>query len=351
MFSGRYRSTRHGAVRNVFASRRGRLLGGGHRGALHSTRHLPATFPAPIVIAQHLEPTRPSHLAEILARRTTLAVRSLADNGVQLAPGVIFVVPANRDVRITDSEIAPQVREDGTRTPLPSVDLLLSPAAEVYGDRLIAVILSGTGSDGAAGARVVKKAGGRSSFRIRRRRPIQACRSRSRRTPWISSQRRSDRRDPERPASRDARPDAARRAATTWSHFSTRFARATTLTSIATRRRRFCAGCNAASLGPIRDARGLPASTWRPTLMSGSSWSPPFLSRSPTSFATPISSNICGLVIPDLIDYARRPRRGAACSGPRAAPPERRPTRWPSSSLRRWGANSNNSTSASSAPM
>lgn len=118
---------------------------------------LPADFPAPIVIAQHLDPNRPSYLAEILGRRSTLPVRT-AITSEHLEPGVIYVVPANRHVQISDSVI--DLQEENAGRVKPSVDLLLTSAAEVYGERLIAVILSGTGSDGAAGARAVKKAGG-----------------------------------------------------------------------------------------------------------------------------------------------------------------------------------------------
>jgi two-component system CheB/CheR fusion protein len=118
---------------------------------------LPTDFPAPIVIAQHLDPNRPSHLAEILGRRSTLPVRT-ANEHEPLEPGVVYVVPANRHVHISDSEI--DLQEESAGRFKPSIDLLLSSAAEVYGERLIAVILSGTGSDGAAGARAVKKAGG-----------------------------------------------------------------------------------------------------------------------------------------------------------------------------------------------
>ncbi|HLV99269.1 MAG TPA: chemotaxis protein CheB [Ktedonobacterales bacterium] len=118
---------------------------------------LPTDFPAPIVIAQHLDPNRPSHLAEILGRRSTLPVRTSGEHE-HLEPGVIYVVPSNRQIHITDSAI--ELQEDSAGRFKPSIDLLLTSAAEVYGERLIAVILSGTGTDGAAGARTVKKAGG-----------------------------------------------------------------------------------------------------------------------------------------------------------------------------------------------
>lgn len=118
---------------------------------------LPKDFPAPIVIAQHLDPTRQSHLQDILGRRSMLPVRSVAGEE-PIEKGVIYVVPSNRHVEITDHTVI--VRFDSLPQPKPSVDLLLSSAAKAYGESLIAVILTGTGTDGAAGARTVKKAGG-----------------------------------------------------------------------------------------------------------------------------------------------------------------------------------------------
>ncbi len=118
---------------------------------------LPADFPAPVVIAQHVDPRRLSHLPEILGVRTSLPVR-LVENHEQLEGGVIYVVPANRHVEITDHALSVSKGDHGRSKP--SVDLLFSSAAEVFGEGLIAVILTGTGSDGAAGARVVKNAGG-----------------------------------------------------------------------------------------------------------------------------------------------------------------------------------------------
>ena len=109
------------------------------------------------MIAQHLDPQRHSHLQEILAPHSTLQVRSVA-NEEQLQPGFIYVVPADKDVEITDHNV--RVKQQGSKRPKPSVDYLLSTAAAVFGERLIAVILTGTGSDGAAGAHAVKAAGG-----------------------------------------------------------------------------------------------------------------------------------------------------------------------------------------------
>jgi two-component system CheB/CheR fusion protein len=118
---------------------------------------LSPNFPAPLVIAQHLDPSRPSSLSSILQRRTKLPIETVISSS-KLAPGKIYVIPSNRHVNISDGRV--EVQEDGMGRPAPSVDRLLSTAAANYGDRLIAVILTGSGSDGASGAVDVKNAGG-----------------------------------------------------------------------------------------------------------------------------------------------------------------------------------------------
>lgn len=119
---------------------------------------LPPDFPAPVVLAQHLDPSRPSILAEILERRTNLAVELVQSRNL-LEPGKIYVVPSNHHVAIQDGHVEVMSQQQQGR-PKPSVNRLLSTAAAVYGERLIAVILTGTGSDGAPGAIDVKESGG-----------------------------------------------------------------------------------------------------------------------------------------------------------------------------------------------
>jgi len=118
---------------------------------------LSGTFPAPIVVAQHLHPDHPSSLVEIIARRKELRVLEIEDR-MPLEAATVYIVPPNRHVSISDHEI--RLDSDHTGRPKPSVDRLLESASEVFGERLIAVILSGTGSDGAAGAQHVAAVGG-----------------------------------------------------------------------------------------------------------------------------------------------------------------------------------------------
>lgn len=124
---------------------------------LVSTLH--KNFPAPVVLAQHLDPQRPSHLGSILERRSNLPVVLVSEQSpTPLEPGKIYVVPSNKHVKIRDGDV--YLDGDHPDRPKPSVDLLLSSAAESYGEHLIAVILTGSGSDGAAGAVDVKNGGG-----------------------------------------------------------------------------------------------------------------------------------------------------------------------------------------------
>src|SRR5688500_11838548 len=96
---------------------------------------LPADLPAPIVIAQHLDPRRESHLSQILDRRSTLPVQIVTDR-VVLRPGTIYVVPSNNYVEISAGEVV--VHPDQVQPPLPSVDLLFTTAAAAFGENTIA---------------------------------------------------------------------------------------------------------------------------------------------------------------------------------------------------------------------
>src|SRR5947209_7781367 len=146
---------------NVTSSNGDLVVVGSSAGGIEALSILVSTlstdFPAPIVLAQHLDPNRPSSLDTILQRRTALTVEVIHDRTI-LQTGKIYVVPANRHVSVVDGCV--EIQGINPNRPRPSVDLLLSSAAEVYGERLIAVILTGSGSDGAAGAIEVKNLGG-----------------------------------------------------------------------------------------------------------------------------------------------------------------------------------------------
>ena len=120
---------------------------------------LPADFPLPIAVVLHLDPTKPSHLAEILTRVVRLRVRSARD-GEPLQPGTIYVAVPDWHLGVGAGGTVALSRSPPRHYVRPSGDSLFESAAEVYGPRLIAVVLSGGGSDGADGVRSVKDHGG-----------------------------------------------------------------------------------------------------------------------------------------------------------------------------------------------
>src|SRR5215212_11321282 len=127
---------------------------GGVDALLSFVTTLPRDFPAPIVVAQHLDPRRQSHLGEILSSRSVLPIRTVSGDQ-PLEPGIVYVIASDRDVEITDHALKVTAQSGAVLSPRPSVDRLLATAARTFGDELVAVILTGMGSDGAAGAQAV----------------------------------------------------------------------------------------------------------------------------------------------------------------------------------------------------
>ncbi len=121
--------------------------------------HLPADFPAPIVVVQHLAPQRPSLLAEILGRRTSLLVKQ-ATAGARLEPGVVFIAPPNQHLLVKPDATLALSDSAQVHFSRPSADPLFESVATHFRARAIAVVLTGTGSDGTQGVRAIKQRGG-----------------------------------------------------------------------------------------------------------------------------------------------------------------------------------------------
>jgi two-component system, chemotaxis family, protein-glutamate methylesterase/glutaminase len=120
---------------------------------------LPAKFPAAIVVVQHLDPHHRSLLVEILSRRSSLHIKQ-AEEGDCLAPGIVYIAPPDRHVLINSDGTLSLTRTELVHFVRPSADLLFESTASSYKDRAIAVVLTGTGSDGAMGVTAIKQMGG-----------------------------------------------------------------------------------------------------------------------------------------------------------------------------------------------
>ena len=114
---------------------------------------------AAILILQHLSPDYPSHLADILGRRTRLEVKEAARHD-RLRQGVILTAPPGLHLLISPEGIVSFSHRPPVNHVRPAADRLFESIAESFGPRSIAVVLTGTGRDGAKGAQIVKRVGG-----------------------------------------------------------------------------------------------------------------------------------------------------------------------------------------------
>lgn len=132
---------------------------GGLVALTHVLSALPSGFAAPIVVLQHLRASQKSFMAEILDRRVSLPVAP-ARHGERLAAGRVYVAPPGRhllvradgSLALSDTERVHFVR--------PAADVLFHSLAESLGPRAVAVVLTGTGRDGADGVREIHRHGG-----------------------------------------------------------------------------------------------------------------------------------------------------------------------------------------------
>ncbi|KQU62303.1 chemotaxis protein CheB [Sphingomonas sp. Leaf339] len=140
---------------------------GASTGGIHALgqmlRALPPTFRLPVLVTQHLPASFMPYFAAQLA---LMAGRpcDVATDRLRIRPGRLIVAPGDahlRCVSLGDGNAAVRLNTDPAVSGcLPSVDPMLSSLAEVFGRRLMAVVLSGMGRDGAEGARRVRAAGG-----------------------------------------------------------------------------------------------------------------------------------------------------------------------------------------------
>lgn len=120
---------------------------------------LPASFPLPIVIVQHMPENFTKVFAERLDKNSNLNVRE-AENWDKLVRGQVLVAPGGKQLMFDKSNsVVKIVSGDERLNYKPSVDIMFASAAQKYGDRVLAIVLTGMGSDGCDGARLLKEKG------------------------------------------------------------------------------------------------------------------------------------------------------------------------------------------------
>ena len=117
---------------------------------------------APVLITQHMPPTFTAVLAEHLARVSKFPVREASD-GEEVNAGAIYLAPGGKHLKVERRDgMAVIAIDDGPMVNFckPAVDPLFASAAQVWGSKVLALVLTGMGSDGLAGAKEVVAAGG-----------------------------------------------------------------------------------------------------------------------------------------------------------------------------------------------
>lgn len=120
---------------------------------------LSGDFPVPLAVVQHLDPRHRSLMAEILSRRTELRVKE-AEEGESLRSCTVYIARPDRHLLVNPDGTLSLSQSEMVHFLRPSADLFLESVAAAYREHAIAVILTGTGSDGAMGVRAIKKTGG-----------------------------------------------------------------------------------------------------------------------------------------------------------------------------------------------
>jgi two-component system CheB/CheR fusion protein len=111
-----------------------------------------------LVVVQHLPPDHKSLLADLLARHTRMPVVS-ADEGVKLRPNHVYLAPSRYNLEVRGLAFHLVERDPQASLNLP-IDMFFRSVAYEFGPNAVAVVLSGTGSDGMRGVRAIKEANG-----------------------------------------------------------------------------------------------------------------------------------------------------------------------------------------------
>lgn len=118
--------------------------------------NLPDNPNGAFVVVQHLSPNHPSMMTEILQRQTTLPVQEVQDQ-MLLEPAKVYVLPPRKSLVLEERRLRLEDVSDSPRYP---IDRFFRSLVNGWGERTIAILLSGTGNDGTQGLQAVSRAGG-----------------------------------------------------------------------------------------------------------------------------------------------------------------------------------------------
>ncbi|MBU4013021.1 MAG: chemotaxis protein CheB [Proteobacteria bacterium] len=122
-------------------------------------RHLPSDFALSIIIVQHQHPESDDFLARFLDARCSLTVKQ-ADEKEIIMPGKIYIAPPNYHLLVEEDKTLSLSTNKHVNFARPSIDVLFETAADVFGEKLVGIILTGANEDGSRGLKKIKESGG-----------------------------------------------------------------------------------------------------------------------------------------------------------------------------------------------
>ncbi|ALI10428.1 MULTISPECIES: chemotaxis protein CheB [Pseudomonas] len=132
---------------------------GGVEALLRVFGHLRKGFGLPILVVLHLPNERDSQLASVLGHRLAVPVEEARDK-LDIAPGTLYVATPGYHLSVEADRCLSLSLEEPVHHSRPSIDVLFESAADVYGEKLLAVVMTGANGDGARGLAKVRALGG-----------------------------------------------------------------------------------------------------------------------------------------------------------------------------------------------
>ena len=121
---------------------------------------LPADYPIPVLVVVHIPADRSDLLAPLFQTKCRLVVKE-AEDKEPIQPGTVYFAPPDYHLLIDRGPAFALSTDEAVHFSRPSIDVLFDSAADIYGERLIGVILTGANQDGAEGLAAIGRAGGR----------------------------------------------------------------------------------------------------------------------------------------------------------------------------------------------
>ncbi len=136
---------------------------GASAGGLYALKRLlpalPATFPCPVLVVQHMSPHSDNYMTRMLNDLSLLTIKE-ADEKEAIISGTVYIAPPDYHLLVESDYSLSLSVEEKVNYSRPSIDVLFETAADVYGPHLMGIVLTGASIDGANGLLAVKKKGG-----------------------------------------------------------------------------------------------------------------------------------------------------------------------------------------------